>query len=426
MIWIKIFIKRQCKRLLVIVGTAFSIFGIIVTIGEVIEKIFNYKEVYQLYRENIILIALFALTIAIILKRDDLSYSVRIANSPDVSITLRVCNALNNKGAVIIPTNSTFDTSMLDDFISEKSLQGQYQKRYFKKNLYELNKLIKIGLENSKGINLYDGRKTNTKRYPIGTLCKISGENVKKRAYFLADSDININGIPENVDMMDIMKSLVSLWEGLGIIGNKEDYSIPLLGTGRAGVKNASRDEIVKNIVNTFLMAIRECKITENLIICIHPLDFEKIHWDDLCEYIKYQCTFTYVHDNSEQVGVQEKSPERIALAPIDYDFDFEELTEVNDKGDSSVVKQSKKGDFEDCIEKTFKTYKEREEKIIEILSGNQLTASEIAVATGMSMNSTRAIIKKLMERGQVQTFGVKNRKYTVVSNQNESCDKND
>ena len=55
--------------------------------------------------------------------------TVRITDSPDVTISLQICDALKTKDAVIIPTNTTFDTKMDDEFISAGSIQGQYQLR---------------------------------------------------------------------------------------------------------------------------------------------------------------------------------------------------------------------------------------------------------------------------------------------------------
>ena len=50
--------------------------------------------------------------------------TVRIIDSPDVTISLQICDALKTKDAVIIPTNTTFDTKMDDEFISAGSIQG--------------------------------------------------------------------------------------------------------------------------------------------------------------------------------------------------------------------------------------------------------------------------------------------------------------
>ena len=189
----KIILKRQCKRIWKILQSVFAMIGFLVGVGEAADEIFDYQGLFQFYKEYTIPIILIITVISIKLNWDHLCYTVRILGSPDVSITLKMCDALKNDGSVIIPTNSTFDTIMEDDFISKNSIQGQYQIKVFQKNITDLNSFLEKGLEGKKSIELKDGRTTNTKRYPIGTVSRVSGVGVKKRAYFLADSDINKN-----------------------------------------------------------------------------------------------------------------------------------------------------------------------------------------------------------------------------------------
>ena len=331
-----------------------------------------------------------------------------------MSITLKVCNALKNEGAVIIPTNSTFDTTMKDDFISAKSLQGQYQIKYYKERLTQLDKFIEDGLKGINCIKINDGRTTKTKRYPIGTVSRVSEEN-KKRAYFLVDSDINERGIPENVDVSDIAKALVGLWDSLVTIGNKDSYSIPLLGTGRAGVKNASRDEVVKEIVISFLAATREHKITEELIICIHPSDFEKIHWDDLCDFIRFQCTFADQNRSGNTVGREETTSGKAVLKvdDVDFDFDFGEVTVINEDENGNKGGLPDRFGTMGLIENENNS-KKNNEIILSILNGNQLNVAELSEAMGLSVNSTRKLVKDLVEKGEIQMIGdARVRKYT-------------
>lgn len=402
---IKIILKRQCKRIWKILQSVFAMIGFLVGVGEAADEIFDYQGLFQFYKEYTIPIILIITVISIKLNWDHLCYTVRILGSPDVSITLKMCDALKNDGSVIIPTNSTFDTIMEDDFISKNSIQGQYQIKFFKKNITDLNSFLEKGLEGKKSIELKDGRTTNTKRYPIGTVSRVSGVGVKKRAYFLADSDINKNGIPENVDISDLTKALVNLWNSLSVVGNKEDYSIPLLGTGRAGVKNASRDEVVKSIVISFLASTREHKITENLIICVHPLDFEKVHWDELCEYIRYQCIFANVNNDARSFGSQEITTGKATLASvekqIDYDFGDEDEESNGNWRNASIEEKNKNTD----------------DRVLEALSGNELNVSEIASYMGTSMSYTRRTLSRLVSDGKVKVVGAaRNKKYTAIA----------
>ncbi|MBR5346753.1 MAG: hypothetical protein IK129_03825 [Deltaproteobacteria bacterium] len=306
-------LKRLIKNILSVFAKAFSIAGILFTVAEVADKVFEYHGLFKVYKDNYWIILIILFIISIYKHWDSLIFKIYIAGSSDVSITLKVGDALSNEGAIIIPTNTTFDTCMKDDFISKSSVQGQYQIKFFKDNLEKLDELINDGLKGRTSSQIKDGRNTKLEKYPIGEVSKVTWS--KKRAYFLADSNINERGIPQDVTISDLTDALVALWETLNILGNMETYSIPLLGTGKAGVKDASRDDVVKLIALTFLAATKEHKITENLIICIHPLDFEKIHWDDLCEFLKYHCQFVNSRPiQNNKSGEIEVTPKVVAL----------------------------------------------------------------------------------------------------------------
>lgn len=372
----------------------FASVGVLVMIAEAASEVFNYQGLFKFYRIYIWPIAAVIILGCVWKNRDKPKQTVKIADSPDITITLKVCDALKNEGAVIIPTNSTFDTVMEDEFISEGSLQGQYQNKYFRGRISELDKKISDGLTGKKCIVLKDGRKHNKKQYPIGTVSRVSEKN--KRAYFLADSDIDPQGHPVDVDASDVSEALTGLWYDLGRKGNSEPYSIPLIGTGKARAKDVSRNEVVQQIILSFLAASKEYKITESLTICIHPLDFEKIDWDGLCEFLKYQSQYANIKPaDVRPIGTAETTPKVIA-----YESEYE--TEECDDDVSQIAS---------CLEK--KRLYEREQKLITLLTGNKLSRAEISEAMGLSMVSTNLLLKRLQDRNAIISEGsTKQRKF--------------
>lgn len=381
--------KRLGKRLVKIINDIFAVIGVIVMVAEAASEIFGYSGLFEFYKNRFGWI-ISAIVIGCIWKNwDRLKMTVRIVDSPDVTISLQICDALKGKDAVIIPTNTTFDTKMDDEFISAGSIQGQYQLKYFKNKLSDLDKLITDGLNGKDYITLNDGRSSKNKRYMIGTVCRINEKS--RRAYFLADSDINAKGIPIDVDASDISMSLVSLWDTLAIEGNQEPYRIPLLGTGKARAKDASRNEIVREIVLTFLAATKEHKITESLTICIHPRDFDKIDWDALCEFVKYESQYTNIKPMfSKPSGLEEKTPSVVKLK------DEEIVDDTSEDIPGHVVVPH--------LQKPFLS--EKEKLMITILQGNEMKKSEVAAAMGLTMNATTRILSKLQSAGLVQSKG--------------------
>lgn len=389
---------RLKKNAWAVIGNTFAIAGVLLTIAEGADEIFDYHKLFELYKDYFLPILGVALLVSVIKNWDRLQFEIQVADSPDVTVVLKVGDALRNKGAVIIPTNTTFDTEMKDDFISVGSLQGQYQLKYFKGKTSELDTLIDEGLKDKKFVPIKDGRKSKTKRYPIGTVCKLNGAS--KRAYFLADSDINKNGIPIDVETTDITEALFGLWENFNSIGNMETYSIPLLGTGKAGVNDASRDDVIKQILVTFLAATKEHKITEKLVICVHPNDYEKIHWDELCEYIKYQCQFANVRPSQRnQRGKAEKTPKQIVLR-------------ADETNDAEI------GD--EHIEAAANTFSEKERMLINLLTGNEMKRADIAAALGLSLASTTRILTRLENSDRILSKGSARAKVFYASDSEE------
>ena len=299
------FYRTISKKWRNIFSNCFALVGAIFTFAEILDSVFNESIGYTILRSYFFIILITVFIISICINWESLKCTYFLENT-DIRITLIVDDIFHQKGAIVIPTNTTFDTLMDDEFISIHSVQGQFQEKYYRNNLKLLNSQLKESLEGKPYIQLTDNRQTNTKQYEIGTACKISRET--QHTYFLAVANINKYGKPINTTVHNITTALVSFWQCLNTMGHIETLLIPLLGTGRAGVKDASRDKIIQEIVFSFIATAREMKITENLITCIHPSDFaqKNLHWDDICDYLRYMCKFKY----SEQTNRIEGQPE--------------------------------------------------------------------------------------------------------------------
>lgn len=392
--------KRLVKNTWRIFRDAFAAIGVLIAIAEIISEVFEEQKLFTFYRENYWWICFLILIGCVCKNWPRLEFSVQIKDSPDVSITIKVGNVLNNEGAVIIPTNSTFDTIMADEFISPQSVQGQFQLRYFRDKPSDLDNALTEGLRGKEPVELKDGRTTKTSRYPIGTVSRINAKG--KRVYFLADSDINKKGIPVDADAEDVAKALDGLWNTLRDEGNTETYSIPLLGTGKARVKDASRLDVAQQIILSFLAATKNSKITENLIICIHPKDYENCHWDELCEFLRYQSQYSNVKPiESVSIGTAEDTPEIVK-----YKGEYE-IHDVETETSASTVANN--------------GLSEKEQLLVTLLTGNKMSRAQIAEAMGLSMVSTNRMISTLLAKKQVEAVGPRmNQRFYVP--RNKSC----
>lgn len=177
---------------------------------------------------------------------------------------------------------------MESEFISSKSIQGSFQDKYFRNNLSLLDNLIDVSLtENNTRTKITDGRKTKTNRYDIGTVAKITFNN--ERYYFLAVADVNKYGKP-NAKYENIYMALDGLWNFLLYSGHIETLIIPVIGTGRTGIVDATRMNVIKDIISSFVAISSNKKITNNLVLCIYPQDLidGKINITEVYEYVNY------------------------------------------------------------------------------------------------------------------------------------------
>lgn len=291
------FVRTICSKWKEIISLVFALIGGLFTFSEILNNIFECNLGYYFIRIYPIQILIFFVFICIVLEWQKLKFTCFLDDT-DIKITLLVDDMFRQKGAFVIPTNTTFDTLMDGEFISAESVQGQYQKKYYLNNLSKLDLELEHQLATHLFICLDDSRTTKLKRYEIGTTCKISNSEKRniRHAYFLAVADINRFGKPENVTPEKLVSALVFFWQQLSMFGHLETILMPIIGTGKAGVRNTSRDQIIKEIIFTFVVSARETKVTEDLIICISPRDFaqKNLHWDNLCEYLQFICKHQY------------------------------------------------------------------------------------------------------------------------------------
>ena len=297
----KFIFKYTLKRYSQIIETVLALLGIVLTIAECVKLMFDSNIVFTWMHEFAIWILLGCTIIAFCRNKVHLKYEYFLKGT-DVKINLQVANVLSTKDAIVIPTNTTFDTKMEDEFISITSVQGQFQKKYFDNNLGTLDSLLEKGLEG------YSYEKLNrvyskNKRYPIGTVSKITYNG--QHYYFVAIADINEYGKTVNARFENVQLALEGIWNQLESRGHIENLAIPLIGTGRAGIKDASRKRVIEEIIFSFVASAKERKITEKLQICIHPLDLahKDLELEQLNEYLHYMCEYRYADEKGPSEG---------------------------------------------------------------------------------------------------------------------------
>lgn len=218
---------------------------------------------------------------------------IRRLNGRDVQIEIRIGDMFSMSGALIIPTNTTFDTQVSPEIISERSVQGQFTRQYYD-SIPHLDTDIAAKITSDGYNGQQDAAKTFGKqtRYPIGTVIKIAPK--QRPAYLVATAEFNTHPTVRNGKFTDVMDSLGKLWAYISDKGGREELVIPLFGTGFSRVP-VQRKEVVQEIIKSFIAACATKVFTEKLTIAIHPADYQTHELDlvDLERYLDYTCTYT-------------------------------------------------------------------------------------------------------------------------------------
>src|SRR5690606_15996555 len=126
----------------------------------------------------------------------------------------------------------------------------------------------------------------------------------EKQFYLLSSSNLNEQNRSKTTTD-DLRKALIELWSYLTIKGSKDNLIIPIIGTGRGRI-TLTREEVIKEIVLSFLASLSQDSYCEQLIISIHPDDLKKYNFklDELLDFIKLNCNNTsYIQSSDGRTG---------------------------------------------------------------------------------------------------------------------------
>lgn len=304
------FVHPIAKKPVLYISSFFAILGGCFSVCEIEQAVLQTQNVLMFFRNHLFLLLLIV-ALAVILIHMEKSEHTAYLGKRDITISLKMGNILNTKNsAIVIPTNTTFDTTMNGEFISIKSIQGKFQKKNYGIDFSELDSAITRSLEDCypHDYKILDDRKqTNSKQYGIGSVAKITHNG--QRYYFLAVADVSATGKPQNVTVQILTKALVGLWDYLSKEGHSEAITIPVIGTGRAGLKDGTFEDIIHESIFSFATKTQDEFVAKKMTVCLYPpsLSDANASWDNLCNYLDWQCKFFSENrkriDNSSSSG---------------------------------------------------------------------------------------------------------------------------
>lgn len=85
---------------------------------------------------------------------------------------------------------------------------------------------------------------------------------------------------------------LMDYFKAINSIGHYDDLAMPLIGTGKAAIREATIENVVEDTINRFVCA--DDKIARKLIICIRPKDYleGRADFSKIVKYLDYKSEF--------------------------------------------------------------------------------------------------------------------------------------
>lgn len=281
--WIK-----NYKSILTDIITGIGLFWLFVEIAS-----YSTNESIDQYLKNIpVFICAFIIIfiISVIKNKPKTSFVYKLRNK-DNFIEIKIGDAFNNDGSLVIPFNDEYDVSLGGNVKKAKSLQNKLISDYYSNKEEHLKTDI--------GQKVQLGGK-----FEIGTTIEI--EQNGKTFYLVVNSKKKQNNRVEST-IDDFLLSLSKLWEYIALeSGRNRIVSIPLLGTNHGRIANFNRTIAIREIVHSYIESSKKLNIADKLIICIHPSDLKKgdINLDELEEYLKFSCKhFRVVNISNKQEG---------------------------------------------------------------------------------------------------------------------------
>ena len=210
----------------------------------------------------------------------------------DLRIEIKIGDIFEERGVLIVGTNTTFDTRMDDGTISPRSIQGQYTTQCFPAGIQDLDRQLDEALQALTPVETRTAvEKPFGKRsvYPLGTVVPIhSGQ---RKAYFYAMAHLSATR-RAHVRMTEFSDALPRLWIGIRDQAGVDDLLCPLLAA-KYGRVPAKRFELLRIIVRSFIAANRDDKVADNLTVVITPEDMEQgqIDMEYVRQWLEYECS---------------------------------------------------------------------------------------------------------------------------------------
>jgi hypothetical protein len=202
-------------------------------------------------------------------KRSEVRFRIPATNT---TVHVKFGDLFSEQGVKVIPVNEYFD-SHLGDHVAERSVHGQFIRRFMGGFADQFDRLVQSALTNSKSeeVTRHSGK---PRKFELGTTAVIPVNH--ERFLLTATACTNVETLKASCSVPDLWRSLEGIWDKARVAANGEPVVLPLIGSGQGGVPLAPQ-ELLRFIVLSAVSASRKERITGEIRIVLMPALFNEI-----------------------------------------------------------------------------------------------------------------------------------------------------
>lgn len=231
----------------------------------------------------------FLLVTAILKNKPKIHFGYHLRGKDNI-VELWVGDALQNRGALVVPVNNEFDMSLGGNVEkATNSIQNQVIQKYYSGKTEHLNTDISTKI-------------TAGTAYEIGKTIEV--EQNRKKFYLVVNSIKGSNNRARS-EIDDFIQALNGLWQYIALESSRDSVvTIPVINTQHGRDSYLSRMAAIKEIIASYIEASKSLNICEKLVISVHPNDLKKgqIDLDALDDHLRFSC------NHYRQLTTQEKT----------------------------------------------------------------------------------------------------------------------
>jgi len=203
---------------------------------------------------------------------------------PDMTVTIRIGDLLDEDAHLVVGFTDTFDTSIVDD---RPALLGQLVERRYGGDHQRLDRELALALGGHTPVAVEKReakRRGKLTRYPVGTVTVLGPP---ERHIFAVGYARMGNDLVQRSSVNDVWLGLSNLWDAVYEHGQRLPVAMPVVGSGAPRTNQLGPQSLVKLILLSFVARSREVQFCRELRLVIRPADLRSFDLPEIAAFIR-------------------------------------------------------------------------------------------------------------------------------------------